>query len=167
MTGVQTCALPISLILSFRAKHGFGRAIAAPQIGLSKRIICLQLEKPLVMINPILQAEGDETMELWDDCMSFPCLLVKLKRHRKIRVSYTDIEGQVQEEIMEGDRAELIEQEYDHLDDVLDSEKDLDEPLKVPLRPPFLGWDAWPARHTLREQGVYGLRSRDCRRSQV
>lgn len=108
-----------SLILSFRAKYGFGRAIAAPQIGLSKRIICLYLDTPIALINPVIQAEGDELMELWDDCMSFPYLLVRLKRHKKIRVSYTDVNGQPQEETFEGDLAELLQHEYDHLDGIL------------------------------------------------
>src|SRR5258708_2558923 len=66
---------------SFRIKHGWGRAIAAPQIGVLKRIIYLQIDKPWLIINPVVSGQGEEMVELWDDCMSFPDLLVRVKRH--------------------------------------------------------------------------------------
>ena len=61
-------------IKGIRRDYGFGRAIAAPQIGVMKRIICILTDKPYVIINPELEFVGDEMMELMDDCMSFPKL---------------------------------------------------------------------------------------------
>ena len=59
-------------IKGIRRDYGFGRAIAAPQIGVKKRLICILTDKPYVIINPELEFVGDEMMELMDDCMSFP-----------------------------------------------------------------------------------------------
>ena len=64
-------------LIAFRKKYGAGRAIAAPQIGVFKRIIYMCIDEPVVFINPILQFEDDEMMEVLDDCMSFPGLLVR------------------------------------------------------------------------------------------
>ena len=66
-------------IRGIRRDYGFGRAIAAPQIGVQKRLICILTDQPYVIINPRLEFVGNEMMELMDDCMSFPNLLVDRK----------------------------------------------------------------------------------------
>ncbi len=114
-------------ILDIQKTYGFGRAIAAPQIGLNKRIIALHINKPSVMINPELSNLSDEMIELWDDCMSFPNLLVKVRRHKKITVSYFDLNWQRHTEELEDDMAELIQHEYDHLDGVLAVQRAIDK----------------------------------------
>ena len=73
-----------------RAKYNFGRAIAAPQLGIMKRLIYMNIDKPTVFINPEIIFKSEEMMELWDDCMCFPNLLVKVKRHRTITIKYLD-----------------------------------------------------------------------------
>ena len=65
------------LVLEFRATYGAGRAIAAPQIGVMKRLVVLNIDQPVAMINPVLFDQSEEMMELWDDCMSFPNLLFR------------------------------------------------------------------------------------------
>ena len=63
----------------FRAEHGFGRAISAPQIGVTLRFIAVDLGgEPFTMINPEITWRSPETFTLWDDCMSFPFLLVPI-----------------------------------------------------------------------------------------
>jgi peptide deformylase len=105
---------------AFREKFGFGRAIAAPQIGALKRIIYLNTGYRVIgFINPELAFASDEQFELWDDCMSFPGLEVKLKRYQKVRVRYRDIHWRPGEIFFEGDLAELIQHEYDHLEGIL------------------------------------------------
>src|SRR6516225_5167549 len=59
-------------LMKFRETHGWGRAIAAPQIGILKRIVYLHVDKPWLLINPVMTKVSKEQMELWDDCMSFP-----------------------------------------------------------------------------------------------
>ena len=114
-------------VLDFRNKYGAGRAIAAPQIGLQKRIICLNIDKPVAIINPVLTNLSNEMFEVWDDCMSFPSLLVKVKRHKKLTLSFFDSNWQKQTWLLEDDLAELIQHEYDHLDGILATQRAIDQ----------------------------------------
>lgn len=106
-------------IKGIRRDYGFGRAIAAPQIGLKKRLICILTDKPYVIINPTLEFVGDERMELMDDCMSFPNLLVRVQRYRHCILRYRDENWEEQVMHMDDDMSELIQHEYDHLDGIL------------------------------------------------
>ncbi len=72
-------------LIAFRNHYHAGRAIATPQIGIQKRILYMYINQPTVFINPVLNFIGDEEIEVMDDCMSFPNLLVKVRRHKKIR----------------------------------------------------------------------------------
>ena len=58
-------------------------------------------------------------MEVLDDCMSFPHLLVRLKRHRRCVVRCRDLDWAEREWALEGDLSELLQHECDHLDGVL------------------------------------------------
>lgn len=102
-----------------RAKYKFGRGIAAPQLGIMKRLIYLNLDKPYVMINPELVDLSEERFELWDDCMSFPNLLVRVSRHKSLKIRYLDQNWQPQEWAVSDAISELIQHEYDHLDGIL------------------------------------------------
>ncbi|GIV60656.1 MAG: peptide deformylase [Rhodothermaceae bacterium] len=106
-------------LMDFRARHGAGRAIAAPQIGVMKRLVYMHIDAPVVFVNPVLDRLSDETFELWDDCMSFPELLVRVRRHRRCRVTFLDLEGREHAWDLEDDLAELLQHECDHLDGVL------------------------------------------------
>ena len=106
-------------LLDFRARTGFGRAIAAPQIGVMKRLIYLNAGTPTAIFNPVMEFPDDELMEVMDDCMSFPGLLVKVLRHRRCVLRYQDAEGNPQVMELEGDFSELLQHEYDHLDGIL------------------------------------------------
>ena len=110
-----------------RAKYGFGRAIAAPQLGIMKRLIYMNIDQPVVFINPTLTDLSDELFELWDDCMSFPNLLVKVKRHQSITVHYLDPHWQPQSWTMHDGLAELLQHEYDHLNGVLCTMRAIDD----------------------------------------
>lgn len=103
----------------FRKRHGWGRAIAAPQIGVLKRIVYLHLDNPWLILNPVMEAASTKMIELWDDCMSFPDLLVRVKRHVAFTMIYRDEnwkEGQLR---IKGALSELLQHEIDHLDGVL------------------------------------------------
>ena len=106
-------------IRAIRRDYGFGRAIAAPQIGIRKRLICMLTDRPYVIINPTLEFIGEEMFELLDDCMSFPKLLVLVRRYRHCILRYLDENWEPQEKQMDDDMAELIQHEYDHLDGIL------------------------------------------------
>jgi peptide deformylase len=106
-------------MMSFREEYGAGRAIAAPQIGVMKRLLYMNITGPVVFINPIITRQGDEMMEVWDDCMCFPDLLVKVLRYRSCRIVYRDLDWQEKTMSLEGDLSELLQHEVDHLDGIL------------------------------------------------
>ena len=114
-------------IRGIRRDYGFGRAIAAPQIGVQKRLICMLTDRPYVIINPTLEFVGDEMMELLDDCMSFPKLLVRVRLHRHCILRYLDENWEPQEKRMDDDMSELIQHEYDHLDGILATMRAVDD----------------------------------------
>ena len=106
-------------LMDFRARYGAGRAIAAPQIGVAKRLVYMNVDGPVVFINPVIDIESAETFELWDDCMSFPDLLVKVRRHCSCRVTYRDLDWNERSLMLSNSLAELLQHECDHLDGVL------------------------------------------------
>ena len=106
-------------LLDFRKRYGAGRAIAAPQIGHMKRLIYMHIENPVAFINPRLEKLSGERMEVWDDCMCFPDLLVKVSRHRSCMIRYKDLEWNEHTMNLTGDLSELLQHEYDHLDGIL------------------------------------------------
>ncbi len=114
-------------LMAFRKKYGAGRAIAAPQIGIAKRVIYMNIKEPIVFINPALDQRSRKKMVVWDDCMSFPDLLVKVERHRRCRIMYRDVEWKERSLLLEGDLSELLQHECDHLDGVLAVSKATDK----------------------------------------
>ncbi len=116
-----------NVMKEIRLKYNFGRAIAAPQLGIMKRLIYMNIDKPVVFINPELHNLSDELFELWDDCMSFPNLLVKVKRHQSLTIKYLDENWQPQHWQMEGALSELLQHEYDHLNGVLCTMRAIDD----------------------------------------
>src|SRR5262249_49285047 len=75
----------------FQRTHGFGRGISAVQIGEPVRVIYMEFEgKPYSLINPEFDFLSEEKFRLWDDCFSFPDLLVWLERSATARLHYTD-----------------------------------------------------------------------------
>ncbi|MEM6725193.1 MAG: peptide deformylase [Bacteroidota bacterium] len=121
VTGLQEAMEDIRRI------YGFGRAIAAPQLGIMKRLVYMNIDRPVVFINPVILDPSQAMITLWDDCMSFPNLLVKVQRHQKIRLLYRDEHWEQQEWIMEDDLSELLQHECDHLDGVLCTMRAIDK----------------------------------------
>ncbi|MEJ6466424.1 peptide deformylase [Fusobacterium ulcerans] len=113
-------------LMDFREKYHAGRAIAAPQIGVKKRLLYMFIDKPVVFINPVLEFPDNEMMEVLDDCMSFPNLLVKVIRHKRCRIKYLDMEWKEQVMSLEGDLSELLQHEFDHLDGILATMRAID-----------------------------------------
>jgi peptide deformylase len=111
----------------FRASHGFGRAISAPQIGVPLRFIALHLDRAFTIANPVITWKSDETFTMWDDCMSFPWIMVRLRRHRSISLRYLDEHGRTREWLqLERSVSELLQHEIDHLDGILALDRALD-----------------------------------------
>lgn len=107
----------------WRAKTGYGRGIAAPQIGVLQRVIFLKLPgaEPWPLINPEIIRRSEDKMVVWDACLSFLSIFMRVERHRSITVRYQNLEGQrVEVEAdEERDLSELLQHEIDHLDGIL------------------------------------------------
>jgi peptide deformylase len=139
-------------LAAFRARHGFGRAIAAPQLGIGQRIIACNLgDGPCILADPRITWRSRRRFTLWDDCMSFPGLLVRVRRHASINLEWRDETGS--RRCWEGlDRAtsELFQHEIDHLDGVLAVDRAVDRASLV-LRQEF---QRDPARFEAMVDGV-------------
>jgi peptide deformylase len=128
-----TCADLRATLAAFQHQHGFGRAISAPQIGIARRAIAIDLQRvgrghgSVVLINPEIVAASDATFTLWDDCMSFPDLLVRVRRHQSVTVTLTLEDGAVETwSDLDPAGSELLQHEIDHLDGVLAIDRAID-----------------------------------------
>ena len=113
-------------LIDFQQRTGVGRAIAAPQIGVRKRLVYMHIDAPVVFINPEFDRLSDDMFELWDDCMCFPDLLVRVRRHRTCRIQYRDLGWVAHDRELEDDLSELLQHEVDHLDGILATQRALD-----------------------------------------
>ena len=107
-----------------------GAGLAAPQIGVSKRVVIFGFEanprypdaEPVpqtVLINPMIEVIGDETEEDWEGCLSVPGLRGLVKRHANIRYRGHDQQGKPIDRTVSGFHARVVQHECDHLDGVL------------------------------------------------
>ncbi|MBT5873567.1 MAG: peptide deformylase [Candidatus Latescibacteria bacterium] len=109
------------ILEQFRAEFGFGRAISAPQIGIARRMVAMNLgEGPFLVVNPEITWKSEKSFTMWDDCMSFPFLLVRLARAESLALDWQEGDGNhcTWEEV-DRSRSELIQHEVDHLDGIL------------------------------------------------
>jgi peptide deformylase len=107
----------------WRSTTGYGRGIAAPQLGVLERVIFLQLpgEKPWPFINPEIIERSKEKIVVWDACLSFLSIFMQVERNREITVRYQSLDGAPHEFRAGDDRSlsELLQHEIDHLDGIL------------------------------------------------
>jgi peptide deformylase len=107
----------------WRKTSGYGRAIAAPQIGAKVRVIFLRLpgEEPWPLVNPVITERSKEKIVVWDACLSFLSIFMQVERHREVTVRYQDLNAEWHEVRASGERnlSELLQHEIDHLDGIL------------------------------------------------
>jgi peptide deformylase len=107
----------------WRKSTGYGRGIAAPQIGANWRVIFLRLpgEEPWPLVNPEITSRSQEKIVVWDACLSFLSIFMQVERHREITVRYQDLNGERHEVRASEERnlSELLQHEIDHLDGIL------------------------------------------------
>lgn len=108
-------------IIDFQKRKKIGRGIAAPQIGVLKKVIFLNLpDRSLVLINPEIIWNSEEKMAVWDSCFSFDvAFFVKINRFKSIKVRYQNEIGESIEEMYNDDLSELLQHEIDHLYGIL------------------------------------------------
>jgi peptide deformylase len=102
-----------------------GIGLAAPQIGVSRRVIVMDPAKedepktPLVMLNPEILERSEEMRTHEEGCLSIPEFTAEIERPARTRVAYIDPEGKRQEAELEGIWSTLVQHEIDHLNGVL------------------------------------------------
>lgn len=114
----------------WRSVTGYGRGIAAPQIGVLQRVIFLQLpgEQPWPLVNPEIIRRSGEKIVVWDACLSFLSIFMQVERHRDISVRYQNLHGETIT-IPAGEErnlSELLQHEIDHLDGILAIDRVID-----------------------------------------
>lgn len=115
-----------NIVQEFRATYHAGRAIAAPQVGVMKRLVVMHIDRTIPFFNPELFDCSEEMIEMWDDCMSFPNLHVRLRRHRFCKLRFRDARWQEQVWELPEDLSELMQHEIDHLDGILATMRAID-----------------------------------------
>ncbi|WP_421405421.1 peptide deformylase [Agrobacterium fabrum] len=104
-----------------RSRHGFGRALAAPQIGSPFRLIAFNCALGRIMaVNPEITWSSPGQQTVWDDCFSLLGTCMGVKRHSSISFRCHDLEGREPfYERLDFSLSELVQHEIDHLDGLL------------------------------------------------
>lgn len=112
------------LIDTMREEDGVG--LAAPQVGVLKRVVVVDIgEGPITLINPeIVSEEGEDVDD--EGCLSVPGKSGKVMRPKKVKVKFTDIDGEEQEVEGEDLLARAFCHEIDHLEGILYTDKVID-----------------------------------------
>ena len=112
-------------------EFGPGLGIAAPQIGINKRIIVIGAKKEKIkyndaeeipitaMINPVWKETSKETDIQYEGCLSVPSIRGKVERYKNIELKYYDEHGKQITKQLHGFLARLVQHECDHLDGIV------------------------------------------------
>lgn len=107
-------------LTDWKQRSTYGRGIAAPQVGEQVRLIYIAGSSPAVFVNPRIVAASAETWQPWDACLSFSlAFFCRVTRHKWVDVEYCDLAGHPLRLHAEGELAELLQHEIDHLDGIL------------------------------------------------
>lgn len=101
-------------------KKAEGLGIAAPQVGVSKRVCLANFNgKMTALINPDIFWKSDEVATMEEGCLSLPGIDVNVERAVEIQVRYLDEKGTEQERHLHDLDARVVQHEVDHLNGVL------------------------------------------------
>lgn len=95
-----------------------GLGLSANQIGYPYRAFVINSSEIIAVFNPKIVDVSDETTTLDEGCLSIPGFYVKVKRPKKIRVRYTQPNGELVTKTFEGMTAKIFMHEYDHLEGI-------------------------------------------------
>ncbi|MEE2997108.1 MAG: peptide deformylase [Pseudomonadota bacterium] len=102
-----------------------GVGLAAPQVGISKRVVVVDVSRPdensspMQMVNPEIINSSNVFSVFQEGCLSLPEHFADVKRPDSVRVRYLDYENETRERDLDGFLATCIQHEIDHLDGVL------------------------------------------------
>lgn len=110
---VDPIQLTYDLVESMRHHNGIG--LSANQIGLPYRVFTMESVPAIVCFNPKLIDESNEEIVLEEGCLSFPGLVIKIKRPRHIKVRYAEPNGEIMTRKFTGMAARCFLHELDHM----------------------------------------------------
>tara|TARA_B100001057_G_C22863723_1_gene955637 strand:+ start:2430 stop:2996 length:567 start_codon:yes stop_codon:yes gene_type:complete len=125
LASLKDVAIVEDLLDTFRVIGGYG--LSAPQIGFQKRVIVINelaltgvdgSQEEKVLVNPEI-VNSSELVSFEEACFSIDSTVLKIERHKKIKVSYTSLDGKKDTLEAEGYHAACIQHEIDHLDGIL------------------------------------------------
>ncbi len=102
-----------------------GRGLAGPQVGVMQRIFVMDVgwkegrPDPVVCINPILQDVSEQHATNAEGCLSIPGVSAEISRPAQVRMVWTDVTGNRQEQSFSGFAAACVQHELDHLDGIV------------------------------------------------
>lgn len=110
--------------------HMNGAGIAAPQIGVSQRVVIFGVganprypdaeQVPYtVLVNPVLKPVGDDMEDGWEGCLSVPGMRGVVPRHARLHYTGFDQYGNAIDRLVSGFHARVVQHECDHLDGIL------------------------------------------------
>ena len=120
-----------------------GRGLAAPQIGVMKRLYVMDTTwkegapSPLVMIDPVVMAAERVPVTMDEMCLSIPGVTVPVERHKAVTMQWTDETGDIHMGDFDGAEARVIQHEFDHLNGLVHFDRIAPE-LRAELEAPYL-----------------------------
>lgn len=120
-----------------------GRGLAAPQIGVMKRVFVMDCgwkegeSRPIAMINPTIMAAERVPVVGDEGCLSIPGVLVPVERHKAVTVQWTAPEGDIHMDDFDGFEARCIQHEFDHLNGMVTFDR-IDAGLRAELEGAYL-----------------------------
>lgn len=123
MTGPELRVLAADMLATMY--HAQGRGLAAPQIGVLRRIFVMDAgwkdgaPDPLVLIDPEILVRSPQTETAPEGCLSIPGGPVEVMRPAAIGIGWYDLDGRYQVRDMQGPAARIAQHEVDHLDGLL------------------------------------------------
>ncbi len=106
---------------TMRENDGLG--LAAPQVGLPYRVFVMRAENIIGIFNPKIVDISSEMVYLEEGCLSYPNLWVKVKRPKKVKVRYTNPDGQTETRVFDGMSARVFQHEFDHLEGIVHTKR--------------------------------------------
>ena len=108
-------------------RHSDGVGLAAPQIGLSIRLVVIDADvlkdihpetegMKRVLVNPRIIGSGGDAVVYEEGCLSLPGIHEKVSRPSWVKVRYMNENFEPQEELFDGYKARVVQHEYDHLE---------------------------------------------------
>ncbi|MBU1219297.1 peptide deformylase [Myxococcota bacterium] len=115
--------MKIDHVMRARLKKSGGVGLAAPQIGLNRRIFLVMLQNQkkeiITCIDPVIVEKSVEKEDGYEGCLSIPGFGALVPRHSSLKVTFSDRKGTPKTLSVKGFEARIFQHEYDHLEGVL------------------------------------------------